>query len=105
MGGDVGLGDVAWARTGGMYEGATCSARPVHNLFRQNLIAVAVVGIFVAEDFDDTGPPPADADDLVTLAQSPYGHRPDGGIQARNIAAAGQNANNAFGFRILCHST
>jgi len=62
----------------------------------QRLKVLAVVIIFFADQIHQTSPPPANANHLAALAQRANRNGADGWVQARYIAAAGQNSDYTF---------
>src|SRR5207253_9949593 len=57
----------------------------------------------VANHVDEPGPAAAKADDLVTFTQSAEGDCADGGIEAGNVAAPGEDADDPFLGLDGCH--
>jgi hypothetical protein len=48
--------------------------------------------VFFADDVDQPGPPPANANHLAALAQRTDGYGADGGVQAGHIAATSEDS-------------
>ena len=76
----------------GVEEGASGAAGAVDDVFGEELEVVCVVGIFVADDVDEPSPAAAQADDLVAFADGANGDGADCGVEAGDIAAAGQDS-------------
>jgi hypothetical protein len=64
--------------------------------FRQVDIVGGIVGVLVPDHFDEPGPAPPQADDPVAFVEGPEGDGPDGRVQTRNVATAGQNPDDAL---------
>src|SRR5690606_9459611 len=94
--GHLAFGHVAAEGAGGMQKGAARRASIVYYFAGQDLVIVAVVMLFIPDDIDHAAPSAADADYIVTLSQGPDRDGPDGRVQPGHIAAAGQDANDAF---------
>jgi hypothetical protein len=72
-----------------MNKGSTRPPSSIHNLFGQDLIIPAVIGLFIAHNLNRTGPTPPDADNLIPLSPRPDGDGSNGWIQTGHIPAAG----------------
>jgi hypothetical protein len=71
-------------------------AGPVHNLLSQDLIVLAVVRFFIADNCHGTGPPSPDANDLVAFSQGANRDGANGRVEAGDIATPGENPDHAF---------
>ena len=79
---------------------AAGAASAVDDLTGQLLDAVAVVGMRVGDQVNQTGPAAPDAEDPVALSQGAHRQCPDRRVQPRDISSAGEYADGPFGF---CH--
>src|SRR6266446_6353956 len=78
-----------------MEKGATGAAGAVDDFFVEEKEVVGVVEILLANHVDKAGPAVANADNLIAFAQSAECDAADGGIETRNIAASGEDADDA----------
>ena len=72
------------------------AAGAVDHVFGEQLIVVRVVVIFVADNINQAAPAVADADDLIPFAQRAISDAANRGVQSGNVAASGQNSDDAF---------
>src|ERR1051325_10041762 len=79
--------------------GACCT---IHDLFRQDLKVLAVIGLSITHNAHRAQPAMSETNDLITFAQSANGDRADRGIESRYIPAAGENNAQAF---LAVHAT
>ena len=79
-----------------MQKSAAGATRAVDDLFVEKEEIVGVVVVLLADHIHETGPAMANADDLVALAQGAQSNAADGGVETRNVAAAGEDADDAF---------
>ncbi len=93
---NAGLLHLAWIGSRGVQERTAGAACAVDQIFRQRLKVLAVVVIFFANDVDQPGPPPANANHLAALAHCADGYGADSRVQARNVAAASENSDYTF---------
>src|SRR6266851_9415233 len=78
-----------------MEEGATGAAGAVDDFFVEEKEVVGVVEILLASHVDEPGPAVANADNLIAFAQCAESDAADGGIETGNIAASGEDADDA----------
>ncbi len=95
MRGDVGLADAPRIGAGRMEKGATGAASTIDDFFVKEEKVVGVVVILFADHINKASPAVANADDLIAFAQSAESDAADGGIETRNIAASGEDADDA----------
>ena len=55
-------------------------------------------------ELEGARPATPETDDLVALAEGTEGDSPDGGVQSRNVAAAGEDTDDAFGLLNISHN-
>src|SRR6266436_249091 len=103
MRGDAGLGDAAGIGPGRVEESATGAVGAIDRLFVKEEKIVRVVVILLADHIHKAGPAMTNADNLVAFANSAKGDAADGGIQAGNVAASGEDADDAFLSVDVCH--
>src|SRR5437016_13446378 len=96
MRGDGRLGHAARIGAGRMQKSAAGATRAVDDLFVEKEEIVGVVVVLLADHIHETGPAMANADDLIALAQGAQSDAADGGVETRNVAAAGEDADDAF---------
>src|SRR5260370_26530443 len=95
MGGDAGLGDAAGIGPGRVEESATGAPGAIDRLFVKEEKIVRVVVILLADHIHKAGPAMTNADNLVAFADGAKSDAADGGIQAGNVAASGEDADDA----------
>src|SRR5271168_4863763 len=69
----------------------------------ENQKIVRIVVILLADHVDEAGPAMAEADDLIALMKRADSNAADGGIETRDVATSGENADNAFFGVDVCH--
>ncbi len=84
-------------------ESSAGAAGAVDQLFGQGLNVVAVVVVLLADNIDQSAPSSAHADHLVALAQRADGDSANRRIQARHVAAPGQNSDDTLLRIDVCH--
>ena len=99
----AGFTDAARVGAGRMEKSPAGAPRAVDDFFREQLKIVGIVMTLVANHVDEPGPAAAKADDLVTFTQSAEGDCADGGIEAGNVAAPGEDADDPFLGLDGCH--
>ncbi len=95
MRGDAGLGNAAGIGTGRMEKGAAGAAGTIDGLFVEKEEIVGIVVILLADHIHEAGPAVANADDLVTFAQGAQSDAADGWVETGNVAASGEDADDA----------
>src|SRR5712691_8734044 len=100
---DAGLADAGGIGAGGMEKSAAGAAGAIHDIFGEKLEVIRVVVVFVANHVHKSAPAAADADHLIAFAKRAEGHGADGGVEAGNIAASCEDANDAFSGADVCH--
>ena len=93
---ETGFADAAGVGARRMEKRAAGTAGAVDDFFGEELVAVRIVVILVANHVHESGPAAANADDLVTFAKSAEGNGTDGRVETGNVAASRENADNAF---------
>src|SRR5918996_1669674 len=83
--------EMARTRARRVEKGSAGATGAIDDRFGELLHGVGVVRLLVAPIIDEPPPPTPDADDSVSLAQSADGDRTDGGVEAGDVSAAGQN--------------
>ena len=96
MFGNVGSAGATGIGTRRMEKGSTGTAGAVDDVFRKDLKIFGVVVGFVADHFDQAAPAMAEADDLIAFAERAKRDPADRGIEAGNVAASGENTDDAF---------
>src|SRR5204862_2628966 len=81
---------------GRMKKGTGGATRAVEDLFVEKEEIVGFVVVLLADHIHETGPAMANADDLISLAQGAQSDAADGRVETRNVAAAGEDADDAF---------
>src|SRR5258708_39349421 len=87
----------------GMKEGAASAASAIDYVFGEQLEVFGIVVGFVADHFNEPAPTMTKADDLITFAESAESYAANGGIGAGDIAASGEETDDAFYFVYVCH--
>jgi hypothetical protein len=80
--------------------GATCA---IDDIFGEYLKIFRVVIGFVADHFDQAAPAMAESDHLIAFAERAEGDAPDCGVEAGDVAASGENTDDAFLGVDVCH--
>src|SRR5439155_10978249 len=93
---DIGFGNAAGIGAGRMEKSAAGAARAIDDLFVEKEEIVGVVMVLLADHIYESGPPVANADDLITFAQGTQSDAADGGVETGNVAASGEDADDAF---------
>ncbi len=96
MVGNLVLGDVARAGSGGVEEGSSGPAHTVDDLFGEQLAAVLLVELPVPNVGDYPFPAPAKPDHLEAFPDRPNRDGPDGRVKAGNVPSPGQDADGSF---------
>src|SRR5208282_868394 len=92
MSGNAGLLYLAGLGARGVQERTASAAGVVDEILGQRLEVLAIVVVFFADDVDQPGPPPTDANHLAALAQRADGYGADGGVEAGYVAATGEDS-------------
>src|SRR6266849_8520666 len=92
---DARLGDAAGIGPGRMEKSAAGAAGAIDGLFVEKEEIVGIVVIFLADHIHEAGPAVANADDLVAFAQSAQSDAADGWVKTGNVAASGEDADDA----------
>ena len=100
---DVGFAGAPGIGARGMKEGAAGASGPIDDVFGEELEIVGVVVRLVADHLDQAAPTVTEADDLITFAQSAESYAANGRIEAGDIAASGEDTDDAFDFVDVCH--
>src|SRR6266853_1153789 len=93
---NAGLGDAARIGAGRMEKSAAGAAGAIDGLFVEEEEIVGVVVTLLADHIDESGPAMANADDLIAFAQGAKSDATNGGVETRNVAASGEDADDAF---------
>src|SRR5260370_9406742 len=96
MRGDAGLADAAGIGARRMEKGAAGAAGAIDGFFVEEEEIVGIVVILLADHIHEAGPAVANADDLITFAQSAKSDPADGGVETGNVAAPGEDAYDAL---------
>src|ERR1700747_686792 len=86
-----------------MEESTAGAPGAIDNFFGKDQIIFGVIVGFVAHHFDQAAPTVAEADDLVAFAERAASNTADRGIEAGDVAAAGENADDALLGVDVCH--
>src|SRR5216683_192835 len=78
-----------------MEKGATGAASAIDDFLVKEEEVVGVVEILFADHINEASPAVANADDLIAFAQCAESDAADGGIETGNIAASGEDADDA----------
>src|SRR6267142_6372224 len=103
MGGYVGLAYAPGIGARGMEKRAARAAGAIDDFFVQQNKVVGIVVILFADQVHEPGPAVANADDLISLAQSAERDATNRGVQTRYVAATGEDANDTFSGVDVCH--
>jgi hypothetical protein len=103
VGGEVGLADAARIGAGRMEEGAAGMASAIGDCFVDDEKIVGVVVVLFANHVDEAGPATADADDLIAFSNGTKGDAADRGIEAGNVTATCEYADDPFFGFCVCH--
>src|SRR6267143_6861162 len=82
--------------------GAACA---IDDLFIEEKKVVRVVVILLAHHVDQAGPAMANADDLIAFADGAKSDAANGGVETGNIAASGEDADDALLGVDVCHES
>src|SRR5712692_9302416 len=105
MRGDAGFADAARIGAGRMEKGAAGAAGAIDDLFVEKEEIVGIVVILFANHVDEAGPAVANADDLVTFADGAESDATNGGVETGNVAASGEDADDALLGVDVCHDS
>jgi hypothetical protein len=105
MCGDAGLADTARIGAGRVEKSAAGAAGAINGLFVEKKEIVGIVVILLADHIHESGPAVANADDLITLAKRAESDATDGGVETRNVAASGEDADDTFLGVDICHDS
>src|SRR6266851_1837399 len=105
MRGDAGLGDAAGIGARRMEKSAAGAAGTINGLIVEEEEIVGIVVILLADNIHESGPAVANADDLMAFAQCAKRDATDGGIETGNVAASGEDADDAFLGVDVCHDS
>src|SRR5262245_54638978 len=86
-----------------MKERASGTASAIDYFFGEDLKIFRVVVGFVAHDVDQPAPAVPETDDLIAFAECSEGDPADRGIQSRNVASTGDDADDAFALVDVSH--
>src|SRR6266404_1466801 len=86
-----------------MEESAAGASGAIDDFFGKDQIIFGVVVGFVAHHFDQAAPTVAEADDLIAFAERAESDAADCGVEAGDVAAAGENADDALLGVDVCH--
>src|SRR5690242_335248 len=100
---DVRFADSPRVGARGMKKGAAGAARTIDGFFVEKEEVVGVVVVLLADHVHQAGPAVADANDLISFAQGAESDGADRGIEAGNVAAPGENADDPFLGLDVCH--
>src|SRR6267143_2157684 len=103
MFGDVALAGAARVGTRGVQESTAGATGAIDDVFGEQLEILRVVVGFVAHHFNQTAPSVAEADDLIALAERAERDAANRGIEAGDVAASGENADDALLGVDVCH--
>src|SRR6266487_1528584 len=95
MRGNAGPADAARIGSRRMEKGAAGAAGAIDDFFVEREEIVGVIVVLFADHIDEAGPAMANADDLIAFANGTKSDAADGGIETRNIAASGEDADDA----------
>src|SRR6266478_5913221 len=93
---NAGLADAAGIGARRVQKGAAGATGAVDDFFGEHQEVVGVVVVLIADHFDEAGPAVTNADDFVAFAKSAKGDGADGRVEAGDVAAAGEDADDAF---------
>src|SRR5713101_8553678 len=96
MSGNAGLAHAAGIGAGRMEKGAAGAAGAIDDLFVEKVEVVGVVVILLADHVHEEGPAMSNANDLIAFADGAKCYAADGGIETGNVAASGEDADDAF---------
>jgi hypothetical protein len=96
MRGDVGLGNAAGIGAGRMEKGAAGAAGTIDDFFVEEEKVVGVVVVLFADHVHEAGPAMADADNLIAFTDGAKSNAANSGIEPGNVAASGEDADDAF---------
>src|ERR1700740_2800051 len=82
---------------------ATGATGAIDDVFSKNLKVFGVVIGFVADHLNQAAPTMAESDHLIAFAERAEGDAADGGIEAGDVAASGENTDDAFLGVDVCH--
>src|SRR5258705_794376 len=103
MFGDIGFAGAAGVGARRMEEGAARASSAIDDFFGEDLKIFRIVVGLVAHHFDQSAPSVAEADHLVTFAKRAESDAADGGVESGNVAAAGENSDDALLGVDVCH--
>src|SRR6266481_1659567 len=86
-----------------MEKRAAGASGAIDDILSEDLKIFGVVVRFVAHHFDQAAPTVAEADDLIALAKGAESDSADCGVEAGDVAAAGENADDALLGVDVCH--
>ncbi len=86
-----------------MEEGAAGATSAIDDVFGEQLEIFGVVVGLVADHFNESAPAVAKADDLIAFAKSAESDAANGRIEAGDIAASGEDTDDAFDLVDVCH--
>ena len=102
--GNLDLGDVARAGSGGVEEGPPGPTHPVDDLLGEQLATVLLVEFPIPDVGDDPFPAPAQPDYLEALPDRPDRDGPDCRVEAGNVPSPSQDADGSFFSFHDCHT-
>src|SRR5438874_3928247 len=86
-----------------MKKGAAGAARAIDGFFVQKEEIVGIVVVLLADHVYQAGPAMTNANDLIAFAQGAESDGADSGIEAGNVAAPGEDADDPFLGLDVCH--
>ena len=82
---------------------ATGAAGAIDDIFGENLKIFGIVIGLVADHFDQAAPAMAKSDHLIAFAERAEGDAADCGVEPGDVAASGENTDDAFLGVDVCH--
>src|SRR5512139_2029292 len=79
-----------------MQEGTPGARSAINDFLTENLVIGAVIRFLIADQLQKPGPAPAQANDLITLAQCADGNSSNSRVESRNVAPAREYCNSAL---------
>ena len=100
---DIGFGDAAGIGARGMEKGTTGAAGAIDDFFVEKKKIVGVVVVLFADHVDEASPAVANADDLIAFANGAKSDSADSWVETGNVAASGENTDDASLGVDVCH--
>src|SRR5437588_4782665 len=96
-----GLAHARRIRPRGMKKSAASAPHAIHSFFIKQEEVVGVVAVLLADHIDQARPAVANANDLIAFAKRPESDGANGRIEAGNVAAPGEDADDSlFGLHV-----